>query len=139
MTSETLHQILEQSIPGKPSSRSKKRDELSPITFLASLQELTRERTGLILPITPTVTKKPLATNANGAAPADEPPLRVTRIQCTAFAIGMEGRLKFSSRPVEMMEVVPGLTSGNENVVKLANRDLLEAVVKEAERVQRPD
>lgn len=135
VTSETLYQLLQNSVPRRPSERSKKHDDpLPPITFLAELKNLVRERTGLKLPITPEEPKQPLADNVNGAT-IDEPVLRVTRIQSTAFAISVEGRLKLSNKPVDMMDVVPGLTGGDENVVKLANKGLLEAIVKEAERI----
>ena len=138
VSSEGLYQLLGKSIAERPGPRSRKRDEIPKITFLPSLRDYLADRTGLILPITIAAVKKPLNTNVNGAEPADEPALRVTRIQSTALAIGMEGRLKFSNKPVEMMNAVPGLTSGDENVVKVANNDLLEAIVMEAERVQNP-
>ncbi|RMZ89426.1 hypothetical protein DV736_g3337, partial [Chaetothyriales sp. CBS 134916] len=132
INSETLYQLLEQSIPDRPGPKSKRRGEIPPITFLHSLQHHIRDRTGLILPIIPDSTEHPLDPNAGDTLQANEAPLRVTRVQSTAFAIGMEGRLKFSSKPVEMMDTVPGLTSGDENVVRAANRDLLAVIVNEA-------
>ncbi|RMD42471.1 hypothetical protein DV735_g2688, partial [Chaetothyriales sp. CBS 134920] len=129
INAETLYQLLEQSIPNRPGPQSKRRGEIPRITFLDSLQHHIRDRTGIILPIATENTEDPsLASNADDALLANAAPLRVTRVQSTSFAIGMEGRLKFSSRPVGMMDSVPGLTSGDENVVRAANRDLLAAV-----------
>ncbi|RMZ79887.1 hypothetical protein DV738_g2946, partial [Chaetothyriales sp. CBS 135597] len=132
INSETLYQLLEQSIPNRPGPKSKRRGQAPRITFLNSLQHHIRDRTGIILPIVPDDTEDAQASNTDDALHADRAPLRVTRVQSTAFAIGMEGRLKFSSRPVDMMDAVPGLTSGDENVVRAANRDLLATIVNEA-------
>ncbi|RMZ77841.1 hypothetical protein DV737_g4158, partial [Chaetothyriales sp. CBS 132003] len=135
INAETLYQLLEESIPDRPGPKSKRRGEMPPITFLHTLQHHIRDRTGLILPIIPDNTEHPLGPDADDALQANEAPLRVTRVQSTAFAIGMEGRLKFGSKPVEMMDSVPGLTSGAENVVRAANRDLLAVIVNEAASV----
>ena len=138
VSSEALHQLLERAIPDRPGPRSKRRDEHPNIDFLSSLRDYITDRTGLKLPVTPETASQPLTENANGTVAANEPALRVTRIQSTAVAISMEGRLKLSSKPVEMMDAVPGLVSGDENVVKGANQDLLQAIVREAEKTQNP-
>ena len=91
--------------------------------FLLSLQQHIHQRTGLILPLLP---------NSSTSEDMDEPPLKLSRISNTSFALSTEGRLKFSSKAYEALETVPDLESGDGNVVKKANTQLLEAIVAEA-------
>jgi hypothetical protein len=68
----------------------------------------------------------------------DEPPptplLRLTRLSNLSFALSTEGRLKFAHRAVDAVEGIPGLESGEGNVVRKANGMLLGALIAEAMR-----
>ena len=113
---ETLYQLLT-SPPPQASARGSKHYD-----FLLSLQHHIHQRTGLILPLLP----------KDGGNDTNEPPLKLSRVSNTSFALSTEGRLKLSSKAYEALETVPGLDRGDENVVKKANTQLLEAIVAEA-------
>ncbi len=114
---ETLYQLL--TLPPPPAFAR----EYKHCGFLLSLQHHIHQRTGLILPLLP---------NSSTGDDVSEPPLKLSRIASASFALSAEGRLKFSSKTFEALETVPGLDSGDENVVKKANAQLLEAIVSEA-------
>jgi Kinetochore complex Sim4 subunit Fta1 len=114
---ETLYQLFD-SAPSQPQTNG----STQPI-FLSSLQHHIHQRTGLILPL--------LLKDATADA-TDEPPLKLSRVASLSFALSTEGRLKFNSRAIEAVEAIPGLESGENNVVRKANAQLLEALVTEA-------
>ena len=114
---ETLYQLLTSSPAPAFAEGFRQYD------FLLSLQHHIHQRTGLILPLLP---------NSSTGDDLNEPPLKLSRTSNTSFALSTEGRLKFSSKAYEALEIVPGFASGDENVVKRANTQLLEAIVAEA-------
>ncbi|KAL2413713.1 hypothetical protein ABEF95_003480 [Exophiala dermatitidis] len=82
--------------------------------------------------------------------PPHQPPMRVSRVSTAAYAISVEGRLKFASKPVDLVDGVLGLIEhGNaadggsearvENFVREANQQVLNAVLAEARRQVRED
>lgn len=102
--------------------------------FLGSLQRYLHIRTGLFLPLVPTAPPQQPPSNGNDAATVvddddDEPPLKVSRMSSAAFALSSEGRIKLSSKAVQVVEAIPGLGSGEENVVRIANRTLLRGLI----------
>ena len=114
---ETLWQLLTAPPPESLSSGTKQS------LFLASLRHHIHQRTGLILPLLPT---------DNASDETVEPPLKLSRISNTSFALSCEGRLKFSSKAFEAVEGLAGLESGDGNIVKKANAYLLDATIAEA-------
>lgn len=114
---ETLYQLLSSS-PAPAFARG-----FQQYDFLLSLQHHIHQRTGLILPILP---------NNSTSDDTNEPPLKLSRISNTSFALSTEGRVKFSSKAYEALETAPGLDSGDGNIVRRANTQLLEAIVAEA-------
>jgi hypothetical protein len=98
--SQTLHQLLQSSAADaqSPNSSSTISDSANSTpdpsaTFLSALQHHIENRTGLILPLT------------GSPATLNSGPLRLTRISCSAFALSTEGRIKFSSKAVEALDV----------------------------------
>ncbi|EHY61108.1 uncharacterized protein HMPREF1120_09046 [Exophiala dermatitidis NIH/UT8656] len=82
--------------------------------------------------------------------PPHQPPMRVSRVSTAAYAISVEGRLKFASKPVELVNGFLGLLehgsnaegvseARHENFVREANQQLLNAVLAEARRQVRED
>lgn len=120
---ETLYQLL-------PSSES----AAGEADFLTSLSTHLRNRTGLILPLSTSTT--PPASNdshTNGTDAETKPaPLKLSRITTAAFALSSEGRLKLSMRAVQVVDAVPGLDRGEENVVRVANAEIIERLCEEA-------
>lgn len=137
--SETLHQLLAAPTAKATNGRSSATAANTTTSFLVGLCDHIHEKTGLILPLPPLTT-----TNGNHGTDStanereeDEPPLKITRISTSAFAISSEGRLKLSSKAVEALDAVEGLGSGEENLVRLANVGMIDEVVQEALRVGR--
>lgn len=108
--------------------------------FLSSLYKHLRARTGLLLPLVP---PPPGPRRSAGAAdppqPEEDPPLKLYRLSCAAFALSSEGRLKLSARSVQLVDAIPGLGSGEENVVRRANLGLLRGLVEEATKLGEED
>ncbi|KAL2433628.1 hypothetical protein ABEF95_007970 [Exophiala dermatitidis] len=81
--------------------------------------------------------------------PPPPPPMHVSRVSTAAYAMSVEGRLKFASKPVELVDGFLGLIehgnaegdseASNENFVREANQRLLNAVLAEARRLVRED
>lgn len=114
---ETLFQLVTE--PGAASN------------FLEVLHKHLHVRTGLLLPLAP----QPAAPEADAAAASDtetEAPLKLSRISNAAFALSSEGRLKLSAKAVQAVDAIPGLGSGDENVVRIANQALLNGLVEAA-------
>lgn len=129
---ETLYQLVERA--RNASSNTARTAGLDTDEILGALKHHIHQRTGLLLPLTQSTTNSanssPGGSSSNSSSEeADaepKPPFKLTRISNAAFALGAEGRLKFSMRPVHAMDTVPGLPSGNEdNVVRRANTMLL--------------
>ena len=90
--------------------------------FLDELRNGLRVKTGLILPLT---TKSTDTDDVRG-----DPPLRVTKVSCAAFALSLDGRIKLASKPIENAQV----TGYDEVTVREVDLALLDMIVKEAER-----
>ncbi|KAL2397622.1 hypothetical protein ABEF93_002175 [Exophiala dermatitidis] len=82
--------------------------------------------------------------------PPHQPPMRVSRVSTAAYAISVEGRLKFASKPVDLVDGFLGLIEHGdaadggsearvENLVREADQQLLNAVLAEARRQVRED
>ncbi|KPI40758.1 uncharacterized protein AB675_10561 [Cyphellophora attinorum] len=126
---ETLFQLIEQG-----------RNDAAHENFLEALRHHVHQRTGLLLPLT-AAQQHQSAVTASGNEPdstAPEPPLKLTRISNSAFALGSEGRLKFSTKAVAAVDAVAGLPSGpQENIVRRANLQLLEGLLDAAAAVSK--
>jgi hypothetical protein len=106
--------------------------------FLDELAEALHNKTGLKLPLTDKVS----STNADdsslgsvsGSQPPEqlEPPLKITRIVCAAFALRADGAVKLAGKPIEDAEVI----GYDENVVRRIYMDLLGTVFREVEKRQ---
>lgn len=93
--------------------------------ILAQLGTTIREKTGLILPLTGIA-----YLDENGEGHTKEPPLRISRLSCAAFAISTEGRLKLASKPIENAE-----TTGYEpGALGTAYLELLEHLIADARK-----
>ena len=99
--------------------------------FLEVLHKHIHARTGLLLPLAPQPTAVSKVDTAEGEADA-EAPLKLSRISNAAFALSCEGRLKLSAKAVQAVEAIPGLGSGEDNVVRTANQALLHGLVEAA-------
>lgn len=67
-------------------------------------------------------------------------PMSISRISTVAYAISAEGRLKFASKPVELVDAMSEEGEGageSTNLVRRANEELLKAVLQEASRQAR--
>lgn len=95
--------------------------------FLDELANAIHEKTGLRLPLSASL---PLQTAQSNTDPALERPLKVSKITCAAFAITVDGKLKFARKPIESAEVV----GYQETLIRAANWELLEVVRAEAEK-----
>jgi len=136
LPSETTSLLLE-----KARQRSTVRGT-AQTAFLDELSHAIADRTGLRLPFTSAssfevgqLNRNSMAGTGAGRDPENlitptEPPLKVTKITCAAFAISIDGKLKFASKPIENAEVV----GYREEVVQLAYWELLDHVRGEAER-----
>ena len=91
--------------------------------FLEGLRTAIFEKTGIKLPLT--TSSQPLNPTNN-----QEPPLRVSKISCAAFAVSKEGKLKFAIKPIENAVVV----GYSEDMVRVAMWKILGAVNIEAKR-----
>jgi len=94
--------------------------------FLDELATAVHERTGLRLPLSANPSSHSARVEATSAL---EPPVKVTRIACAAFAISVDGRLKCARKPIESAEVI----GYQETMIRAANWELLEAIRAEAE------
>lgn len=99
-------------------------DSSSASSFLEILHKHLHARTGLLLPLAP---QPPIETEGDGEAP-----LKLSRISNAAFALSSEGRLKLSAKAAQAVEAIPGLGSGEENVVRRANQALLNGLIDAA-------
>ncbi|ETN43424.1 uncharacterized protein HMPREF1541_02583 [Cyphellophora europaea CBS 101466] len=115
---ETLYQLVVESEAGT--------------SFLEALHKHLHARTGLLLPLAPTYPVRRSQDNDNLEQDKTEPPLKLSRIGNAAFALSSEGRLKFSSKSMQAVDAVPGIDSGEHNVVRKANQDLLDSLIREA-------
>ena len=68
--------------------------------------------------------------------PEQDPPLRIGRITTNTFAMLTDSRLKFVSKPLSMA-AIRNEDGEEENILKLANQDILDAVFDEARRQRR--
>jgi len=119
--------------------------------ILEVLSKWIHERTGLKLPLAQNEKSNPTATeptnNTNpetttsATQPPLEPPMRISRILCAAYAISSEGRLKFSLKAAQTCDNDPSrgdsentAPDGSSNVVRKANEALLAAALCEANR-----
>ncbi|KAK5944026.1 hypothetical protein PMZ80_003307 [Knufia obscura] len=136
LPSESTNLLLE-----RASQRSHARGAVQD-TFLDELARAIHEKTGLRLPLTgaPSLGGNQVNKNATGtreagqdsqnSTPPAEPPLKVTKITCAAFAISVDGKLKLASKPIENADVV----GYQEDVVRQAYWQLIDIVREEAER-----
>jgi len=136
LPSETINSLLEKTrqIPGA-------HDTIRP-TFLDELARAIHGKTGLKLPLNGSLSAdagldnrqvtgtREAAQDGKDLTIASEPPLKVTKIMCAAFAISIDGKLKFASKPIENAEVV----GYQEKVVRSAYWQMLDLVRAEAER-----
>jgi hypothetical protein len=95
-------------------------------SFIDDLRKHVHARTGLLLPFSDAAYAEDESTERF------EPPLKLSRVSCGAFALSSMGRVKFSRKAVDAVDAVPSLGSGAENVVRRANQDLLERLMLEA-------
>ncbi|KAK5091919.1 hypothetical protein LTR24_005696 [Lithohypha guttulata] len=136
LPSETINSLLE-----KTRQIAGAHDTIRP-TFLDELARAIHGKTGLKLPLNGSLSAdagldKRQVTGTREAAQdgkdltiTSEPPLKVTKITCAAFAISIDGKLKFASKPIENAEVV----GYQEKVVRSAYWQMLDLVRAEAER-----
>lgn len=136
LPSETINALLE-----KTRQRSAMFDTMRP-TFLAELARAIHEKTGLKLPLSGSLSADAGLDNRNitgtGEAGQEDrnltssriPPLRVTKITCAAFAVSIDGKLKFASKPVENAELI----GYQEKVIRSAYWQMLDLLRGEAER-----
>jgi hypothetical protein len=100
-------------------------------SFMDGLRRHVHARTGLLLPFSDSPDAE------DESSEKSEPPFKLSRVSCGALALSGQGRIKFSKKAVNAVDAVPGLGSGPENIVRLANQDLLERLMLEAkERVK---
>lgn len=136
LPSETIYSLLEMTrqIPAA-------RDTIRP-TFLDELARAIHGKTGLKLPLSGSLSAdagldnrqvtgtREAAQDGKDLPIPSEPPLKVTKITCAAFAVSIDGKLKFASKPIENAEVV----GYQEKVVRSAYWQMLDLVRLEAER-----
>lgn len=96
-------------------------------SFLDELREAVRLRTGLRLPLTAEYTARAGQTEDSSFL---ESPLKVSRVSCAGFAVGIDGRLKFAKQSVENADVI----GYDGSLVSNANWNLLKVIKGEAER-----
>lgn len=103
--------------------KAQKRNERGVSGFLDELTTAIHEKTGLKLPL-----RAGAATTLDKGDITSEPPMKVIKITCAAFAINVEGKIKFSSKPIKNAEVI-----GYESmVVRKANQQVLDILCREA-------
>lgn len=91
---------------------------------LDGLRKGTHEKTGLKLPFT---------TEQDGSNNIEESPCKISKIVCAALAVSTEGKLKFSSKPIEQAE----LRGYEETLVRNAMSQVLDLLFQEVlERVE---
>lgn len=106
--------------------RAQKHNERGVLGFLDELTKALHERTGLKLPLT---AERHVTSDAGEVI--SEPPLKITKITCAAFAFSVEGKIKFASRPVETAEMI-GYESKE---VRKANQRVLDLLCQEADKL----
>jgi hypothetical protein len=114
---ETLYQLVADGPPNQSGG------------FLGSLHKHLHARTGLLLPLVPDSAPDGAAIGAEKENEAEEVPLKLSRLSCAAFALSSEGRIKLSAKAVQAVDAIPGLGSGQENVVRMANRTMLRGLI----------
>lgn len=112
--------------------------------FLEELAGAVHERTGLRLPFTGKVPgqRQAVETGAShgnatdgDAEPEFEPPLKVTRIHCAAFALRVDGGVKLAGKPIEDAEIV----GYDAQAVRKIYMRLFRSLLDEAETRRRGD
>jgi len=93
------------------------------MSFLAELAKHIQSRTGLKIPLS--VPKDPNEGHSSTDSTDENATIRISRISCSAFAISVEGRLKFS------ISAVDGAIEHGD-VVKNANEQILQRIVDKA-------
>ncbi|KIV83791.1 hypothetical protein PV11_05785 [Exophiala sideris] len=100
--------------------------------FMGAISSYIHANTGLILPVADEEEGSDDGRHAIEAdSPKPEPPMKISRISNAAYAISCDHRLKFVLRAVD---AVHGSDSPEENCVRRANQEVLDAVVEEAAR-----
>ncbi|KAK5072964.1 hypothetical protein LTR64_000627 [Lithohypha guttulata] len=118
--SETVNRFLDNA-----RSKSRGKPDIGN-DFLLELIGAVHEKTGLRLPLSIPTAGLPETTTTTLSGP----PLKVTKITCSAFAIGTEGKIKLAAKPLENAEVI----GYDENIVRAAYSAVLDTVKDEAER-----
>lgn len=119
-------------------SKAKERGTNDGHGFLDELAKALHEKIGLKLPLTDkasnTVRDDSNLEDTTGSQPPEqlEPPLKITKIVCAAFALRADGAVKLASKPIEDAEVI----GYDGNVVRKKYMELLRTVFGEAERRQ---
>lgn len=117
--------------------KTKERRVSDEYAFLDELAEALHDKTGLRMPLTDKVRGSTVDANderqINGSSqPENEPPLKITRIHCAAFALRADGGIKVASRPIEDAEVV----GYDGHAVRTRYTRLLQSIFEEADRRQ---
>lgn len=108
--------------------------------FLDELKKALHEKTGLVLPLTGQGIDKKASTvdqgNGLDSLRSDpEPPLKVSKVRCAAFALSTDGKLKLASKPLRDADVI----GYDECQLRLGYFGLIQAVCKEAEMRSQED
>lgn len=103
--------------------------------FLEELAAALHERTGLRLPLAGKLPAGMRGTSNGNTAdrevePEAEPPLKVTRIHCAAFAFRADGGFKLAGKPIEDAESI----GYDGHVLRKNYMRILQSIVQEAER-----
>lgn len=115
-------------------NKAKERRQIEGCGFLDELAEALHDKTGLRLPLTDKMTNDLDGADTTGSQPPEqlEPPLKITKMICAAFALRADGAVKIASKPVEDAEAI----GYDGSVVRKRYMELLQIVFAEAERRQ---
>ncbi|EXJ82563.1 hypothetical protein A1O3_06376 [Capronia epimyces CBS 606.96] len=79
-------------------------------------------------------------TPGKSSAKTQSSPMRISRISTGAYAISIEGRLKFASKPVEIVDGISEEGEGDDkNLVRRANEGLLRSALEETRKQAREE
>lgn len=95
--------------------------------FLEEFQAAIRQKTGLRLPVNGRTVRA--GNSDDESTNIAEPPMKISKITCAAFAISIDGRIKFASRPILSAEAIGYL----KNIVTKGHLQCLRTIVEEAE------
>lgn len=104
-----------------------KSSEDAGVAFLDELQDAIHQKTSLRLPLNGKIVNA--GNSDDGLTNISEPPMKISKITCAAFAISIDGRIKFASRPILSAEAI-GYPM---NIVTKGHLQCLRTIVEKAE------